>query len=263
MKTLLSQYIVIFCCLFFLTHQEISAQTGNSANTPSKFGPVQLTNSKLILTANAGVNFFGHYHFREQEYTWNTFPNSGSEIGLEALIIHKKGFALKGTFFNGIKHGGEENSWDMFTVQKFRGYSIGIGMVGDVSTVIKKGVPFTFIGILSASIGSSHAALWLDGHEDTFGDLEINGNEEKFYIDNYFIDLNMNGLLMNLNKANSSREKRVFFLTGLQLGALFGLHKSNWVRDSTQEYAAGVSRTLPYNFYIKFQLGIGANLNRW
>ena len=262
MKTLLSQSIVIFCCLFFLTHQEVSAQTANSTSPPSKFGPVQLTNSKLILTANAGANFFGHYHFREEEYRWNTFPNNGSEFGFEAFYSHKKGFALKGAFFNGFKRGGRKNSWDFFTLQEFRGHSIGVGMVSDVSTVIKKGVPFTFVGIFSLSLGSSHSALWLDGFEDVFGDLEINGNEEKFYTDNYFVDLNLNGLFINLNKANSNREKRVFFLTGLQFGALVGLHKSNWVRDSTQEFVEGVSRTLPYSLYVKFQLGIGGNLNR-
>jgi len=263
MKTLLPQSTVIFCCLFFLTHQEATAQTGNSSNSFFKIKAVPVLNSKLILNANAGANFFGHYDFREEEYTWNTFPNNGSEFGFEAFYIHKKGFALKGAFFNGLKRGGAANTDLDFTLQEFRGYSIGIGMVTGVSSVIKKGIPFTFMGILSASIGSSHSALWLDGFEDTFGDLQINGNEEKFYTDNYFVDLNYNGLFINLNKANSNREKRVFFLTGLQLGALVGLHKSNWVRDSTQEHVAGVSRTLPYSLYIKFQLGIGGNLNRW
>ena len=138
MKTLLSHYIVIFCCLFFLTHQEVSAQIGNSTPPSSKFGSVQMTNSKLLLTANAGANFFGHYHFREEEYTWNTFPNNGSEFGFEAFFIHKKGFALKGAFFNGLKRGGAANTDLDFTLQEFRGYSIGIGMVTGVSSVIKK-----------------------------------------------------------------------------------------------------------------------------
>ena len=263
MKTLLLQSTVVFYCLFFLTHQEVSAQTGNSSNSFFKIKAVPVLNSKLILNANAGANFFGHYHFREEDYTWNTFPNNGSEFGFEAFYIHKKGIALKGAFFNGFKRGGRKNSWDFFTLQEFRGYSIGVGMVSDVSSVIKKGIPFTFIGIFSLSLGSSHSALWLDGYEDTFGDLEINGNEEKFYTDNYFVDLNFNGLFINLNKANSNREKRVFFLSGLQFGALVGLHKSNWVRDSTQEFVENVNRTRPYSLYIKIQLGIGGNLNRW
>lgn len=261
MKTTLFQ--VILFSLFLLEYSLAIGQTQSSKDHNPLFNRVHLKNSKFILNANGGGNYFGHIPFKEQEYEWNSFPNGGGEFGFEAFYIHKKGFALKAAVFNGVKSGGADYTWDIFTNQEFRGYSIGLGKVSYVSLEFKDGAPRTFIGIFSLSLGSSHSALWLDGSEETFGNLEINGNEKKFFIDNYFVDFNLNGTFMNLKKANSNREKRLFFLTGIQLGALVGIHRSNWVRDSTQEYVEGVSRTLPYNFYVKWQIGIGGNLNRW
>lgn len=261
MKTTLFQ--VILFSLFLLECTLAIGQTQSSINDNPLFNRVHLKNSKLILNANGGINYYGHMPFKEQAYEWNSFPNQGAEFGFEAFYIHKKGLALKAAVFNGLKSGGGDYSSDFFTDQEFRGYSIGLGKVSYVSLEFKDGKPVTFIGIFSLSFGSSHSALWLDGSDQTFGNLEINGNEKKFFIDNYFVDFNLNGTLMNLQKANSNRERRLFFLTGIQLGALVGIHRSNWVRDSTQEYVEGVSRTLPYSFYVKWQIGIGGNLNRW
>ena len=250
MKRLLNQIITSACLILSFVSFNTNGQT---SNVSSSF-PIKTVQSKLFVETNLGIMGNTHVGFSGDDGgMWNNILNPGGEVGFEGTYVHKSGFLIKSEIFGNGKDYGESfyNDDVEDRAQQSIGKSIGIGVITNTDALLND------LGVLSISFGKIHSVIWMDGNYESFGDIQISGNDEKFFTDNYFLDFNFKyiGRLKNKNL----NEHKLFFSKGLQVGVLTGVNKSNWIRDSTREIVPGLNRTVPLSFYLKFSFGIGVN----
>jgi hypothetical protein len=250
MKRLLNSIIISAFLISLFISFNTNAQNSNISSFPRK-----ITQSKLFIETNMGINGNTHVGMRGDDGgIWNGILNLGGELGIEGQYIHKSGFVFTADLFWNGKEYGESNYNESLEdrAQQSIGKSIGIGIITEKDALLNG-----HLGILSVSFGNIHSVISMDGDYESFGDIQISGNDEKFFNDNYFLDFNYK-IIGHLKNRNIDVRK-LFFSKGLQLGVLTGVNKSNWIRDSTREMVPGLNRTFPLSFYLKFSFGVGVN----
>jgi len=251
MKRLLNSIIIsAFLISPFISFNSIA----QISNISSPSFPKQITQSKLFIETNFGIMGSTHVGITgDDKGMWNSIFNQGSEFGFEGTYIHKSGYIFTAELFGNGKDIFDESDLTEGEnrIQESIGKSIGIGVIFDSDALLNS------LGVFTISFGKIHSVIWIDADNESFGDLQISDNDEKFYNDNYFLDFNFK--CMGSLKNRSLNQQKLFFSKGLQFGILSGINKSNWIRDSTSEMVSGVDRTFPLSFYLKFSFGIGVN----